>query len=150
MTLYEAIDEAIESDLDVTGTSFTDVLSPSTSTSHLTNNIDSRVNSKMKRKKKNTEADDSRRLLELEEKKIAILQQAQEIENKKNEDPDAQFLLSILPYIKEFDPLEKLEVGSQIQNVVLNAFRKKKIHRKTAHSSSIFKTFRMILKTSQV
>ena len=80
----------------------------------------------MKRKKKNSEADDTHRLLELEEKKIAILQQAQETENKKNEDPDAQFLLSILPYIKEFDPLEKLEIRSQIQNVVLNAYRKKK------------------------
>lgn len=126
LSLYEATDEAIESDLDVTGNSFTDVLSPSTSTSHVTNNTDPNVTSKMKRKKKNTELDDNRRLLQLEEKKIAILQQAQDTENKKNEDPDAQFLLSILPYIKEFDPLEKLEIRSQIQNVVLNAYRKKK------------------------
>ncbi|XP_022169507.1 uncharacterized protein LOC111033175 [Myzus persicae] len=122
-SLHEATDEANESDLDVTGTSFTDVTSPSTSTSHLPD-INPKVTSKMKRKKKNSKAD------------------AQETENKKNEDPDAQFLLSILPYIKEFDPLEKLEIRSQIQNVVLNAYRKKKIHRETAHSLSLFKTFR--------
>lgn len=39
--------------------------------------------------------------------------------------------MSFLPFIKEFDSLEKLEIRSQIQNVVLNAYRKKttsKIH----------------------
>lgn len=64
--------------------------------------------------------------MELEKQKIAILQRAQERETKTNDDPDAQFLLSFLPYIKEFGPLEKLEVRAQIQNVVLNAYRMKK------------------------
>lgn len=62
ISLREATDGTIESDLDVTGTSFTDVFFPSTSTSHMTNNIDPNVTSKMKRKKKNTELDDTRRL----------------------------------------------------------------------------------------
>lgn len=81
---------------------------------------------KSKKKKRRADEDDTHTFLELEKQKIAILQRAQERETKTNDDPDAQFLLSFLPYIKEFDPLEKLEVRAQIQNVVLNAYRMKK------------------------
>lgn len=112
----------IESDIDVMGTSsITDVLSPSAeSTKH------SLSMPKSKKKKRRADEDDTHTFLELEKQKIAILQRAQERETKTNDDPDAQFLLSFLPYIKEFDPLEKLEVRTQIQNVVLNAYRMKK------------------------
>lgn len=68
LSVHEATDEVIETDLDVTGTSLTDVLFPSTFTSNLSENINFKGTTKMKRKKKITEADDTRRLLQLEEK----------------------------------------------------------------------------------
>jgi len=57
-------------------------------------------------------------------KLLVILQKAQNSE-KKPENPDAQFLLSLLPYFTVLQPLEKLELRSEIQNAVLNVYRRK-------------------------
>lgn len=122
-----------ESDID---SSFVDVLSPSTSTmfSQTTYPKPTKVNKKRRNVNESTQ-----KLLDLEEKKIAILQNAQEREKKTYDDPDAQFLLSFLPYIKELNSLEKLEVRSQIQSVVLNAY-KKKSHRYTPFEQQLHET----------
>lgn len=85
LSFHEATNEAIESVIDETGTSFTIVLLPSTSTTHFTdNNVDPKVITKMKRKKKSVVADnDTHTFLEHEERKNVLLQKAQETENKK-------------------------------------------------------------------
>lgn len=76
-------------------------------------------------KERHTVDDNTQKLLDLEEKKITIFQNAQNREKKTYHDPDAQFILSFLLYLKELSSLEKLEVRSQIQNVVLNTYWKK-------------------------
>lgn len=111
-----------ESDIDVMSSSFVEDLSPSTSTTFSQSTF---PKSTKGNKKKRFVDDSTQKLLDLEEKKIAILQNAQEREKKIYDDPDAQFLLSFLPYIQQLSSLEKLEVRSQIQSVVLNAYRKK-------------------------
>lgn len=72
LSVHEATDELIGSDIDATGTSFTDVLFPSTYTSHFNindNNVNPKVTTNSKRKRRSIEVDDSHRFLELEEKK---------------------------------------------------------------------------------
>lgn len=116
-----------ESFIEVIDTPLTaEALSPSTSISQTTSNSNyytkHSINPNIK--KRRIERDNTQKLIELEEQKIAILQRAQDSE-KKPENPDAQFLLSLLPYFNGLQPLEKLELRSEIQNAVLNVYRRK-------------------------
>ncbi|XP_029348355.1 transcription factor Adf-1-like [Acyrthosiphon pisum] len=76
-----------------------EALSPSTSISQTTStsNYYTKHSINPNIKKRRIERDNTQKIIELEEQKIAILQKAQDSE-KKPENPDAQFLLSLLPY----------------------------------------------------
>lgn len=118
-----------ESYVEIINTPLTEMLSPSSSSFSQTtsnSNLYSKPSKNPNIKKRRIDKDNTQKMIDLEEKKIAILQKAQENEKKNNENPDAQFLLSLLPYFNELEPLEKLELRNQIQNSVLNFFRKNK------------------------
>jgi len=114
-----------ESFIEVLDTPLTaEALSPSTSQTTSTSNYYTKHSINPNIKKRRIERDNTQKIIELEEQKIAILQKAQDSE-KKPENPDAQFLLSLLPYFTGLQPLEKLELRSEIQNAVLNVYRRK-------------------------
>lgn len=102
-------------------TADSEALSPSTSISQTTStsNYYTKHSINPNIKKICIERDNTQKIIELEEQKIAILQKAQ-VSEKKPENPDAQFLSSLLPYFNGLQALEKLELRSEIQNAVLN------------------------------
>lgn len=59
--------------------------------------------------KKSSKIDESNidTFLALEQKKIKILENAQKNENQFNNDPDYHFLISLLPYFKDLNALDK-------------------------------------------
>lgn len=77
----------------------TEALSPSTSISQTTSTLNYYTKHSINPyiKKRRLEKNNTQKIIEFEEQKIAILQKAQDSE-KKSENPDAQFLLSLLPY----------------------------------------------------
>jgi len=98
---------------------------------HLANNI-------LKRKiKKSRKIDESNidSFLALEQKKIKILENAQKNENQLVNDPDYHFLISLLPYFKDLNALEKLEVRHNIQSIVIDAHRRKLMSSNSAPST---------------
>jgi len=103
-----------------------EALSPSTSISQTisTSNYYTKHSINPNIKKRRIERDNTQKIIVLEEQKIVILQKAQDSE-KKPENPDAQFLLSLLPYFNGLQALEKLELRSDIQNAVLNVYKRK-------------------------
>ncbi|CAI6372838.1 unnamed protein product [Macrosiphum euphorbiae] len=109
-SLIEIVDTPLTADAEA--------LSPSTSISQTTStsNYYTKHSINPNIKKRRMERDNTQ--------KIAILQKAQDGE-KKPENPDAQFLLSLLPYFNGLQALEKLELRSEIQNAVLNVYRRK-------------------------
>lgn len=122
----------VEANLDATAEYFS-----STTTKekiNLSNNQNDNENVKQKKNKirKSDEANiDS--FLALEQKKIKILENAQNTENTFANDSDYHFLISLLPYFKELDSLQKLELRQNIQTVVLNAHRQKLVSRQVSN-----------------
>lgn len=73
------------------------------------------------RKKKAAESDIDK-YLDMERQKLEILRGEQ---NRDSANPDYHFLMSLLPYFQQFEPLEKMELRTTIQNVIINALIKK-------------------------
>lgn len=73
-----------------------------------------------KRRRYNKIEDKEDKFIKLEEKKIEAIMAIK----KEDNGPDYHFMISLLPYIETLDPLEKLEVRSQMQTVVSNAYEK--------------------------
>lgn len=92
-------------------------------------NADLANNSFQQRRKKSRKNEESNinSYLVLEQKKILFLENAQKKENELKNDSDYQFLVSLLPYLKDLNALEKLEVRHNIQSVVIAAHRQKQI-----------------------
>lgn len=74
----------------------------------------SRTSTSRHYKKKRTEASDEsveRQLLQIESKKLEILNQP--------EDDDLMFFKSLLPYFKQMNPIQKLRIRSKFQNIII-------------------------------
>lgn len=61
------------------------------------------------------------KMLELEQTKINMLKR--KLETQPKEDPDRDFLISLLPYIHELNSLERMELRQKIQSDVLEALQ---------------------------
>lgn len=71
-----------------------------------------------RQKKKKTDVQD--KFLELENRKVQLLEQ-----DCKEENPDLMFFKSLLPHMTDFTDLEKLEIKSEILSLILKRKKKK-------------------------
>lgn len=78
------------------------------------------------RKKKRADQSEIDRYIEIEQQKIELLRNDQKKSSELTQNPDYHFLMSLLPYFDEFNGIEKLELRANVQNVVLEALRRKK------------------------
>lgn len=79
------------------------------------------------KKRKSSNLNIGSEMLAIEKQKLAIIEKEINKEKRSSinmEDPDVQFLTSLIPYIKELNHLERLEVRQEIQKVVLQAHKR--------------------------
>ncbi|XP_071057398.1 uncharacterized protein [Onthophagus taurus] len=76
-------------------------------------------------KKRPAQNEIDRHYLELEQKKLDLLEQEFKKDVDMTGNPDYHFLMSLLPYFTDMDCLEKLEVRAKIQEVITEAVRRK-------------------------
>ncbi|CAG9773454.1 unnamed protein product [Ceutorhynchus assimilis] len=81
---------------------------------------------KSTRKRRATEQSEIDRYLEIEKQKIELLRSDQNKSSEPTQNPDYHFLMSLLPYFGEFEGIEKLGVRASIQNVIMEALKRKK------------------------
>jgi len=118
-----AEDTDIEVDVNSEHAEYSETSSATLDNINLSNNV---FKNKTKKSRKIVESNiDS--FLALEQKKIKILENAQKNNNEMTNDPDYHFLISLLPYFKDLNALEKLEVRHNIQSIVIDAHRRKLI-----------------------
>lgn len=75
-------------------------------------------------KKSSTKQTDMSRFLELEEQRLALLK---EDTNREADNPDLQFFKSLLPFMTSLTEIEKLEVRTEIQQLVLTKLKSKQM-----------------------
>ncbi|XP_054084500.1 uncharacterized protein LOC128921319 [Zeugodacus cucurbitae] len=92
---------------------------PETSTS-VSTSCSTNVPPKTKKRKGRTSEFESE-FLQIEKERMEILKA--EVEKKEEDDDDLQFFKSFLPFMRQFNNIEKLEVREEIQNVILNKYR---------------------------
>lgn len=93
------------------------------------------LNTQKAKKKKLTSSFSQRdeQLLDLERKKIEILQK----ESEKEVSDDALFFQSLLPFMKKLPLLRKLRVRSKIQDLIINELEKLEIAENSKKSAEI-------------
>ncbi|KAG5892683.1 hypothetical protein JTB14_004880 [Gonioctena quinquepunctata] len=65
------------------------------------------------------------KMVQLEERKIDAIVNMRNTSNKEHDnDDDFHFLMSLLPYMKKLEPLDKLHARTQIQSVVMDVYRR--------------------------
>lgn len=114
-----------DSENTVVGSDIEPIVSPALTTPSHTGsrpNSSSTSTSQNYRKKRAAEQSDIDKYLDMEKQKIEILRGEQ---NKDAANPDYHFLMSLLPYFQQFEPLEKMELRTTIQNVIITALKKK-------------------------
>lgn len=63
--------------------------------------------------------------LEIEQKKLDLIREEQQKDSAMTNNPNYQFLMSLLPYFEPLNALEKLQLQSNMQNLVLEAYKQK-------------------------
>lgn len=75
------------------------------------------------KKKKPTSIDIGSEMLNLERQKLSLIESGLKGKSEISDDPDVQFLTSLVPYIKDLNAFDRLQVRQRIQQVVLDAFK---------------------------
>lgn len=119
-----AEDTDIEVDVNSEHAEYSETSSATLDNVNLSNNYVIKQKTKKSRKIDESNIDS---FLALEQKKIKILENVQKNNNEMTNDPDYHFLISLLPYLKDLNALEKLEVRHNIQSIVIDAHRRKLI-----------------------
>lgn len=94
------------------------------------------------RKKRKAEQSEIDEYIDIEKQKLQLLKNDVTVNEQLTKNPDYHFLMSLLPYFTEFDSIEKLEVRTGIQNLIMETPRRKKQRHleypvNTAYSSDI-------------
>lgn len=66
--------------------------------------------------------------LEIEQKKLDLIREEQQKDSAMTNNPDYHFLMSLLPYFEPLNALEKLQLRSNMQNLVLEAYKQKEVY----------------------
>ncbi|CAI6357129.1 unnamed protein product [Macrosiphum euphorbiae] len=67
--------------------------------------------------------------LQIEQQKLDLIREEQKKDSTMTNNPDYLILMSLLPYLKKLDALEKLQLRTNIQNVVFQTFKQKVIEK---------------------
>lgn len=84
------------------------------------------TNSEKSTKKKRTDQSEIDRYIGIEQQKLELLRNDQNRSSELVQNPDYNFLMSLLPYFGEFDGIEKLKLRTSVQNLVMEALKRKK------------------------
>lgn len=84
---------------------------------------------KKKVKKRRVEEIDFDPFLQIEQQKLDLIREEQKKDSTMTNNPDYHFLMSLLPYFEKLDALEKLQLRTNIQNVVFQTLKQKEIEK---------------------
>jgi len=109
----------------------TDGLHPETPASFSSNEFSTPA-LKKKCKKRRVEDMDYDPFLQIEQQKLDLIREEQKRDSNMTNNPDYHFLMSLLPYFDKLNALEKLQLRTNIQNVVFQTLQHKEIEKERA------------------